>query len=320
MRIGITGGAGFIGSNLARSLVHQGHKIRIIDDFSSGLVANITDLDCEVVQGSFADVDKVWNFLDGVEFVFHLGARGSVPRSIVSPQRTFDVNVVGTQNLLEAIRKLRVPFVFSSSSSVYGNNRHLPKAESLVLDPITPYAASKAASEHMIQAYAKSYDLDCRIFRFFNVFGPRQRPDSAYSAVIPKWIWAALHNNEIQIFGDGEQLRDFTYIEDVVTILSHSITRTHTFDSPINLAFGKPISLNLIVEILRNWFPEMKISFQPPRNGDVQHSYSDSEKLNAYIPNFSPTPLKHGLEKTIEWLSTELGKSVQDFEGGEQLS
>ena len=309
MIIGVTGGAGFIGSNLIESLLGQGHKVRVLDDFSTGLRSNISEFDCDVLEGSLVDVGTVSRFIDGLHFVYHLGARGSVPRSIADPQQTFQANVLGTQNLLEVIRKESIPLVFSSSSSVYGDNEQLPKEETLMLSPISPYAASKAAAEHLIQAYAKSYNLNCQIFRFFNVYGPRQRPNHIYSAVIPKWIWSALGHKEVNIFGNGEQIRDFTFVGDVVKVLSHALSYEGISTSPINLALGKPINLNALAATLQTWFPAMKVTHLPPRKGDVERSYNSPLKLKAFIPDLAPTPLELGLESTIRWLKDEFQRT-----------
>jgi UDP-glucose 4-epimerase len=305
VKIGITGGAGFIGSNLARSLSHDGYEIVILDDLSTGLLTNLKDFDCEFINGSLTNSSVVAEFIDHVDFVFHLAARGSVPRSISDPQQTFDTNVLGTQTLLEGVRKKNLPVVFSSSSSVYGDNPDLPKHEMVRLSPISPYAASKASGEFLITSYEKSYRLSCRIFRFFNVYGPGQRPDHIYSAVIPKWIWAALKGEELKIFGDGNHIRDFTFIDDVVAVLRHSISSKVHLEGPINLALGNPVSLNQLVGLLQNWFPDLEHRFLPSRLGDVKSSYNNPEKLFSFMPNLEVTGLRHGLEVTIEWLQQE---------------
>jgi UDP-glucose 4-epimerase len=315
VKVGVTGGAGFIGSNLVESLLLDGHKVTVFDDLSSGLRSNIEFLDCEFIEGSLVNQEALNLFVQEVDFVFHLAARGSVPRSMSSPRETFDANILGTQNLLDAVKAKRLPIVFSSSSSVYGNNPQLPKEESLLLDPISPYAASKAAGEHLVSAYAKSFQLECQIFRFFNVYGPRQRPDHIYSAVIPRWIWSALRGEEIRIFGDGNQVRDFTFVQDVVTVLKRTLTTLERSSGPINLALGNPTSLNTLVDLIRFWFPTLRVSYHPPRGGDVEKSYGDPRLLQEFSPDLLATGLETGLEKTILWLTEEFQNSDKKVAG-----
>ena len=217
-KVAITGGAGFIGSNLAESLIKKGFDVIIIDDLSTGLIANIDMKNCEFREFSINDATKLKKALKDTETIFHLGARGSVPRSIKNPVATHEVNATGTLNVLEAARESGAHVIFSSSSSVYGRNMQLPKEEKMWLGPMTPYAASKLSAESYVEAYGSSYELPVTILRFFNVFGPRQRPDHEYAAVIPKWIWLAMQGKPVDLYGDGTQSRDFTYVKTVVDI------------------------------------------------------------------------------------------------------
>jgi UDP-glucose 4-epimerase len=303
MKVGVTGGAGFVGTNLVRALLGVGHEVVVIDDFSTGLPQNLVGLDVRLVSGSFTETHLVKEFGNELEFIFHLGARGSVPRSLVDPQGTFASNIVGTQNILELARERKIPIVFSSSSSVYGDNSTLPKTESLNLKPISPYAASKAAGEHLVLSYARSFGLEARVFRFFNIYGPYQRPDHAYAAVIPKWISLAERDETIEIFGDGNQIRDFTFVGDVVEVLIQSMNLRQSQDSElINLAFGKPHTLNELVVLMKDAYANLKVNYVQKRHGDVYLSANDPKLLISHYPQIQPTSLTAGLQLTIDWL------------------
>jgi UDP-glucose 4-epimerase len=199
MKVLITGGAGFIGTNLTLRLLKSGYDVKVLDDLSTGLRQNISK-DAEFINGSILETSQINRVIEDCEVVVHLGARGSVPRSIKDPVATHNVNSTGTLNVLEAARTLKLHYIFSSSSSVYGSNMVLPKNEDMVLRPITPYAASKMSGEGLSLAYAKTYNLPVSTFRFFNVFGPWQRPDHEYAAVLPKWISQCMRGDEIEIF------------------------------------------------------------------------------------------------------------------------
>lgn len=302
MRFGITGGAGFIGSNLARLLIGKGYPVVILDDFSTGLETNLKGLDAEVIHGTLSDFDTVQNFTKMVDHVFHLGARGSVPRSIKNPKATFDVNTLGTFNVLEAARYSNLTVTFSSSSSVYGDNHLLPKVETHRLSPITPYAASKAAAENFAYAYSKSYGMKISIVRFFNVFGPYQRHDHAYAAVIPKWIWAAINGDPLILYGDGETTRDFTYVDTVTEALYGIASNRFERDLPINLAFGKPVSLNYIIGELQRFFPEIRVQYMDKREGDLPASENDPTVLKSVLPDLKEIDFCEGLSRTVDWL------------------
>ncbi len=302
MRFGITGGAGFIGSNLVRLLIDRGHEVVVIDDFSTGLQSNLQGLDVEIFHDTLVDFENVRRFAQGVEYIFHLGARGSVPRSLEDPRSTLEVNTLGTFNVLEAARFLGIPVLFSSSSSVYGDNPLFPKDESHRLSPISPYAASKAAAESFAYAYAKSYNMRVSIIRFFNVFGPHQRPDHAYAAVIPKWIWAALKSDDLVVYGDGETTRDFTFVDTVTDALYKIAIREYDRQLPINLAFGRPISLNYVLSELQRYFPNLNVQYENERKGDLRASANDPKILRTVLPDLLEIEFREGLSKTVDWL------------------
>lgn len=310
MKIGITGGAGFIGTNLARRLLQAGHQVAVLDDFSTGLKSNVQNVDVELFEGSIEDKKIVTDFVKSVERIVHLGARGSVPRSIRNPRATHSVNVGGTLELLEAARIEKKSMIFSSSSSVYGANPVLPKEESQWALPMTPYAASKLSGEAFCSAYSQSYDFNVLVFRFFNVFGPWQRPDHDYAAVLPKWIWAAMNDQPIIVHGDGEQTRDFTYVGTVLDVLEHAVMNDVRHVGPVNLAFGNRISLNDALVLLKRQFPNLKVEHVDTRPGDVRNSQNDATLLRSLFPDVKPVPFEIALNETIEWLKAESAQIV----------
>jgi len=300
VKVLITGGAGFIGTNLTLGLLNSGFKVKILDDLSTGLKQNISK-DAEFVNASILDTGLVKRAIEDCEVVVHLGARGSVPRSIKDPIATHDVNSTGTLNVLEAVRTTNSHYIFSSSSSVYGSNTILPKNENMVLRPITPYAASKMSGEGLSLAYAKTYELPVSTFRFFNIFGPWQRPDHEYAAVLPKWISKCMKGDEIEIFGNGEQTRDFTYVGTVVNVLIDCISNKVMHPEPVNLAYGNNTSLNQVTQLLKNSFPDLKVKYNSPRGGDVLHSKNDPKLVRSLYPNVNVEKFETSLQETINW-------------------
>ena len=300
MKVLVTGGAGFVGTNLALNLLEHGYDVKIFDDLSTGLEQNIPK-DTEFINASILDTNKLKNAIKACDVVVHLGARGSVPRSIKDPIATHDVNSTGTLNVLEAARSSGSHYIFSSSSSVYGSNMTLPKSEDMVLRPLTPYAASKMSGEALSLAYAKSYELPVSTFRFFNIFGPWQRPDHEYAAVLPKWISKCIKGDEIEIFGDGLQTRDFTYVGTVVNIILSCISKKILHPEPVNLAYGNSISLNQVLELMKLNFPTLKVKYLPPRKGDVLHSKNDPKLIQALYPDIVLDKFEVSLQKTIDW-------------------
>ena len=300
MKVLITGGAGFVGTNLTLGLLNTGFKVKILDDLSTGLKQNISK-DAEFVNASILESSQVNKAIEDCEVVVHLGARGSVPRSIKNPIATHDVNATGTLNVLEAARISKSHYIFSSSSSVYGSNMILPKSEGMVLRPITPYAASKMSGEGLSLAYAKTYELSVSTFRFFNIFGPWQRPDHEYAAVLPKWISKCMKNEEIEVFGDGEQTRDFTYVGTVINIINECISNKILHPEPVNLAYGNSISINKVIQLLKNSFPNLKVRYLPQRNGDILHSKNDPKLVQSLYPNINVKKFETSLQETIDW-------------------
>lgn len=301
-KVAITGGAGFIGSNLAAVLINKGYGVTIIDDLSTGLRVNIDRKNSKFIELSITDASNLKKALRGAETIFHFGARGSVPRSIKNPVATHEVNVTGTLNVLEAARESGAHVIFSSSSSVYGRNMQLPKEEKMWLGPMTPYAASKLSAEGYVEAYGSSFELPVTLLRFFNVFGPRQRPDHEYAAVIPKWIWLAIQGKPVDLYGDGSQSRDFTYVKTVVDVAISAMENEIRTEGVVNLAYGNRISLIDVVKMLKQEFPDLRVNNLPIRKGDVKESQNSPELLKSLFPNVNPYQFGDALRETIAWL------------------
>jgi UDP-glucose 4-epimerase len=302
--IAVTGGAGFVGTNLVRSLLSENFKVIVIDDFSTGLRSNVEELGCDVREVSVVNETEIQKALNGSNYIFHLAARGSVPRSIRNPRATHEVNTTGTLNVLEYARKNKTPISFSSSSSVYGTNGQLPKNEKMWTGPMTPYAASKLASEALVQSYALSYGIPAITYRFFNIFGPWQRPDHDYAAVIPKWIWKIMNNEKVEVYGDGEQSRDFTYVDDVVHILISGMKQNISHPEPLNLAFGERTTLNQVLNLMKERKSDVQIEFLSERSGDVKNSQNDPTELQRVFPSVKPRDFRTALFKVWDWLQT----------------
>lgn len=298
----VTGGAGFIGSNLAKALLNEGHTVKIIDDLSTGHKENIP-MGVEFINGSITDMETVKKAVVGVEHVFHLAAMASVPRSIKMPLETTDVNVNGTLNILLASRDAGVKrVVFSSSASIYGDSPVLPKKENMPPNPKSPYGLTKYTAEKYTQLFYSLYGLETVALRYFNVYGPNQDPNSQYSAVIPKFITSILTNKKITIDGDGEQSRDFTYVKDAVRANMMSAVSKKGAGEIFNIAGGKTVTLNqlkdMICEITGK---KADVSYGPVREGDIKHSLADITKARETI-GYSPRHgFKEGLTETIRW-------------------
>ncbi len=280
------------------------HSVFVVDDLSSGRLANLEGTsNIQFVEGSILDDDLLDRVLKGCDAVVHLAARPSVPRSIAEPVAAHDVNATGTLKVLEAARRAGNPHVIvASSSSVYGANPILPKSENLATRPISPYAASKLAAEAYTLAWGHSYGMPVLAFRFFNVFGPLQAAGHAYAAAIPTFIDAALEGRPIPIHGDGEQTRDFTFVDSLASVIQDAIERKVTHPEPVNLAFGSNISLLTVVDELGTILGrDLPVDHLPARAGDVRHSQADNAVLRALFPKVQPVRFSDGLRKTVDW-------------------
>lgn len=305
MKVLITGAAGFIGSQLANRLQTECELVGI-DDLSSGNLSNLKGVSIDFIEGSILNEKALTQAIDGCSAVVHLAARPSVPRSIADPMLSHEVNATGTLRVLEAARHLRDPLVIvASSSSVYGANPILPKEETVLPMPMSPYAVSKLATEQYAIAWQHSYGMRTLALRFFNVFGPHQAPGHAYAAVIPSFIWSALHEEPLTINGDGLQSRDFTYVGTVCDVLRDAISRGVSHQWPVNVAFGTRTTLLELVNSLEHIFgrslPKRHLSDRP---GDVRHSQAESSLLNSLFPSVVPTSLDDGLVATVRWLES----------------
>jgi UDP-glucose 4-epimerase len=298
----VTGGGGFIGSNLVRALLERGDAVRVLDNFSTGNRDNLAGLDVEVVEGELRSYERVHNAVRGVELVFHLGALGSVPRSVQDPLTSGAVNVEGTLNVLLAARDENVRrVVFSSSSSVYGTRTELPVTEGLPLDPISPYGVAKLAAERYCVSFSRVYErFETVVVRYFNVFGPRQSPRSQYAAVIPLFITAIAAGEPVRIDGDGEQRRDFTYVDNVVAGTLRAADAAGASGRIFNIAASSPASVNQVADLIgRILGKEVVRQPAPPRAGDIRDSWADigaARELLGWEPEIG---LEEGLRRTI---------------------
>ena len=300
----VTGGAGFIGSHLAEELLRRGERVRVLDNFSSGKRANLSTHDrLEIVEGDIRSQDTVKRAMSGVDYVLHQAALPSVQRSVIDPSATNEVNVSGTLNLLLAARDEKVRrFVFASSSAVYGNSPTLPKHEDMAAKPLSPYAVSKLAGETYCLAFQNVYGLPTVALRYFNVFGPKQDPASEYSAVIPRFITALLKGQPPTIYGDGQQSRDFTYIENVVQANLLACEREEAVGQAMNVACGERYTLlDLHKDLCEIIGAKCSPTFQPARSGDVKHSMAAIEQARDLL-NYRPeVGWYEGLRRTVEW-------------------
>jgi nucleoside-diphosphate-sugar epimerase len=303
----VTGGAGFIGSNLTEALLQRRHFVRVLDDFSTGKKENLIFDEAypslEIIEGDIRDFSTCQKVVNRIEYVFHQAALPSVQRSVEDPETSNAVNVGGTLNILIAARDEGVKrVVYASSSSIYGDTPTLPKHEEMPPNPLSPYALQKYIGEQYCKLFYQLYGLETISLRYFNIFGPKQDPNSIYSAVIPRFIDALLHRRSPIIFGDGEQSRDFTYIENVVQANLLAISAKHLHGEIINIACGKRISLNQLLNILKE-IVGSKLSpvYEETRKGDVKHSLADIRK-GKEILNYEPkVGVEVGLKKTVEF-------------------
>jgi len=300
-RVLVTGGAGFIGSNLARALLDAGEDVRVLDNFSTGSRTNLEGLPVEIVEGELRSYERVHNAVRGVEVVFHLGALGSVPRSLQDPLTSSAVNVEGTLNVLLAARDAGVRrVVYSSSTSVYGSSRERPTRESSPLDPISPYGVAKLAAEKYCIAFSRVYEsFESVVLRYFNVFGPRQSPFSQYAAVVPLFITAIAAGEPITIYGDGEQSRDFTYVDNAVDATIAAASADGASGRVFNVAGGAPASVNHVADSIGAILDRpVEKSFEPSRPGDIRDSWADLTAARDVLGYEPAVGLDEGLRRT----------------------
>ncbi len=301
----MTGGAGFIGSHIVERLVREGARVRVLDDFSSGKESNLESFrsELELIRGDIRDERTVAEAMKGVSVVFHEAALGSVPRSVADPRTTHEVNITGTLNILLAARDLGVRrVVYASSSSVYGDTETLPKHEEMRPSPLSPYALSKLAGEHYIEVFNHVYGFEAVALRYFNIFGPRQDPESQYAAVIPKFITALLEGKPPTIFGDGEQSRDFTYVDNVVEANLLAAEADRVSGRAFNVACGGRYSLlELLARLKEILGSTIEPVHEPPRAGDVRDSQASIEAAARALGYRVRVDFDEGLRRTVEW-------------------
>jgi nucleoside-diphosphate-sugar epimerase len=304
-RVLVTGGAGFIGSNLVRALLERGDEVRVLDNFSTGDRDNLEGLDIEIVEGELRSYERVHNAVRGVEVVYHLGALGSVPRSVQDPLTSSAVNVEGTLNVLLAARDENVRrVVFSSSTSVYGSTRQLPTGEDAPPDPISPYGVAKLAAERYCISFSRVYEsFESVVLRYFNVFGPRQSPFSQYAAVVPRFVTSIEAGEPVEIHGDGEQSRDFTYVGNVVDATIRAGEASGASGEIFNVAAGLPASVNTIADTIGEILGKpVERRHVPRRAGDIRDSWADLTKSRRILGYEPAVDLREGLRRTIEAL------------------
>lgn len=310
----VTGGAGFIGSNLCEKLVNDGYNVRCLDNLSNGFYSNIENLtknkNFDFIEGDITDYDLCEKVTKGVDYVLHQAAWGSVPRSIKIPRFYEEVNIKGTLNMMEASKNNNIKkFVYASSSSVYGDSEILPKKEGQEGDVLSPYALTKLVNEQIGKLYFSLYGLETVGLRYFNVFGRRQNPNGDYAAVIPKFTSMLLKNEAPKINGDGEQSRDFTYIENVIQAnLKAALSSSDSAGKAFNIACGDQITLNKLYEVISKELgvDEIKPIYQEPRAGDIRHSNADinnAQNMLDYQPEYS---FSEGIKEAIEWYKKNL--------------
>lgn len=307
MKYLVTGGAGFIGSNIAEKLLHLGHEVRVLDNFSTGPRENLAtfEKDIHLIEGDIRNFDTVTRAVDAIDCVLHQAALPSVPRSVTDPITSNAVNIDGTLNVLEACRKNGVQkFILASSSSIYGESEELPKHEAMVPGPLSPYAVSKFTDELYCRVFWQLYQLPTVCLRYFNVFGPRQDPNGDYAAVIPKFISAIEKGRQPVVYGDGGQSRDFTFIENVVNGNLLAAENDEMAGGVYNCACGGQFTLNQLLDKLREIMgSDVEAIYDEPRPGDIRHSYAAIDKIKQC--GFKPTvDFEDGLRRTVAFFAS----------------
>jgi nucleoside-diphosphate-sugar epimerase len=312
MKCLVTGGGGFIGSHLSSFLAARGDEVIVLDNFSTGNRDNLQGVEIRLIEGDIRDFSCVAEAVQGVDTVFHQAALCSVARSVEDPRSTHEVNTTGTLNVLEASRRAGVRrMVFASSSSVYGDSETLPKEESMPTAPLSPYAISKLVGEHYAALYSRLFGLETVGLRYFNVFGPRQDPDSEYAAVIPKFLRAILNREQVQVHGDGSQSRDFTYVDNVVHANAAAARASEAAGQVLNIACGKRWSL---LELLKRLESEVHsnaaVVFGERRVGDVKHSLASIEKARGLLGYSPAVDFDEGIKRTVAWFMEPASQSL----------
>jgi UDP-glucose 4-epimerase len=308
-KIVVTGGAGFIGSALARALVARGDDVSVLDNFSTGKRENLQDLagQLAVVEGDILDAALLDRVFAGADVVFHEAAIPSVPRSLAAPLPSHNANATGTLNVLEAARRCQVRrVVYAGSSSAYGEPPSLPVVETMAPAPLSPYAVSKLAGEHYLRVYARVFGVETVTLRYFNVFGPRQDPNSQYAAVIPRFITAALEGRSPTVYGDGEQSRDFCFIDNVVEANLRAADAEGASGKVFNIACGTGTSLNRVLALLGEALGRPVVAlYEPGRAGDVRHSLADISQAKTVLGYTAAVNFVAGLGKTLAWFQQQ---------------
>lgn len=321
MRVLVTGGAGFIGSNLVRRLVREGHEVRVIDNFATGHRHNLQDVrgDVELIEGDLQSYERAHNAVKGCEVVFHQAALPSVPRSVQDPLTTNAVNVTGTLNVLlcsrdEGVRRV----VYASSSSAYGNSQENPRSEGQRPDPVAPYAVAKLAGEHYCQAFTQVYGIETVSLRYFNVFGPRQDPASQYSAAIPRFIAAIAAAIPPVVFGDGLQTRDFTFVDNVVDANLLAMDAHVGGPEMVNIGSGTSVTVRDLVKTIAGCMDtEVEPVFEPKRVGDVKDSVADISRAREVLGYVPQVDLAQGLTRTVAWFSQTSDSEIETVAGSD---
>jgi UDP-glucose 4-epimerase len=314
MRYLVTGGAGFIGSNTVEELVRRGHSVVVLDDLSSAKEDNLADVRNKItfIKGAITDIEVVRKAMHEAEYVLHLAARTSVPRSVKDPIETNKINIDGTLNVLVAAKELKVKrVVFAASSAAYGETPTLPKMETMQPQPVSPYGVSKYVGELYAQTFGRCYGLENVSLRYFNIFGPRQDPSSPYSGVLAKFCAAFLEETQPVVFGDGEQTRDFTYVENAVQANLLACEAPNVSGKVFNVGTGGRISLNEVLHALaRISGKKLETKYEPPRDGDIRDSQADIQQAKDFLGYDPQVSFEEGLKRTFEWYRSTQEKTA----------
>jgi len=318
MRYLVTGGAGFIGSNTVDELVRRGHSVVVLDDLSSGKEDNLAEIRNKItfIKGSITDIEVVRKAMHEAEYVLHLAARTSVPRSVKDPIETNKINIDGTLNVLVAAKELKVKrVVFAASSSAYGETPTLPKVETMQPQPISPYGVTKFVGELYGQTFGRCYGLENVALRYFNIFGPRQDPSSPYSGVLAKFCTAFLEDTQPLVFGDGEQTRDFTFVENAVQANLLACEAPNVSGKVFNVGVGGRVSLNGVLrELAKITAKKLEAKYDPPRDGDIRDSQADISQAREFLGYDPQVTFKDGLARTFEWYKETQAKAAAKTE------